>query len=141
MPTLIRLTRDTAHHLVDADVFDGPVHSDQLARFVDDPGHALVFALWQGAVVGFASGAVLLHPDKRPTFFVNEVGVRPSMQRRGIATQMCTRLFEIARDLGCHGVWLATEADNVAARALYRTLRARETTGVVVYDWDGAMDD
>ena len=47
--------------------------------------------------------------------------------------------MERARARGCKGIWLATETDNIAARALYRRLGADETTGIVVYDWDGAM--
>ncbi|MCA9554216.1 MAG: hypothetical protein KC933_29545, partial [Myxococcales bacterium] len=34
--------------------------------------------------VAFASGTVLLHPDKAPGFFVNEVGTRESHLRRGL---------------------------------------------------------
>lgn len=71
---------------------------------------------------------------------MNEVDVTPKQQQRGIATVLCQKLIEIARQRGCKGIWLATEDDNVAARALYRKLDARETAGIVVYDWDGVMD-
>jgi ribosomal protein S18 acetylase RimI-like enzyme len=74
-----------------------------------------------------ASGTVLLHPDKQPAFFINEVSVVEDLRRTGIATALCERLLEVARAKGCKGVWLATEADNAEARALYRKLRARQT--------------
>ena len=32
-------------------------------------------------------------------------------------------------------IWLGTESDNEPARALYRKLGARETEGLVIYDW------
>ncbi len=89
--------------------------------------------------VGMASGQVMLHPDKPPAFFINEVGVRETHQRRGIGKRLCAALIEAARAEDCKGIWLATESDNLAARALYRALDARETRDVVVYDLDGAM--
>lgn len=135
-----RLTAATAPLLAGAAVFDGPVRPTSLAAFVADPGHELVFATSGGRVVGFASGTILLHPDKAPSFFVNEVGVEEDVRRQGIGAAVTERLMEIARAAGCEGIWLATEADNTPARALYRRLAARETGDIVVYDWDGAMD-
>jgi ribosomal protein S18 acetylase RimI-like enzyme len=122
-------------------IFDRPILPDQAAAVLHAQDHDLVAALAEDTIVGFASGAVLLHPDKPPAYFVAEVGVDDAFQRRGIATRIMATLIEIARARGCIGVWLATEDANGPARALYRKLGARETTGVVVYDWDGAMDD
>ncbi len=138
-PTCHVLTPETAHLLAGAQVFDLPLRPAQLAAFIADPGHDLVFATQGARVVGFASGTVLLHPDKPPAFFINEVGTVEDLRRQGIALQLCRLLMERARARGCKGIWLATETDNIAARALYRRLDADETTGIVVYDWDGAM--
>ena len=138
----------TYHHLgpndgpliEDSDVFDNSVDPVQLAAFLVDPGHEMVVALAGSKVIGMASGTVLLHPDKPPAFFVAEVGVDEDMRKLGIGSALVERLLNVARARGCQGIWLATEADNIAARALYRTVGARETGGIVVYDWDGAMD-
>ena len=138
--TYHRLTEDTAPYLECAEVFDNPVKPDQLDAFVQDVGHELIFARVGEVVLGFASGVIVLHPDQAPVFFLNEVGVEPEWRRRGIASALCLRLIDIARDRGCKGVWLATELGNAPARALYRSLSARETADIVVYDWDGAMD-
>ena len=138
--TYHRLGQDNVRLLDQAEIFDNPVDPEQLARFLGDDGHELVFARSGRTIIGFASGTVLLHPDKAPAFFVNEVDVAPAYRRQGVATALCKMLIGVARDLGCQGIWLATEADNVAARSLYRGLDARETGAVVVYDWDGAMD-
>lgn len=132
---------ETAHLLDGADVFDNQVDPVQLAAFVTDSGHEMVFAMTGARVVGMASGTVLLHPDKQPLFFINEVGVNEDMRNRGIGTVLSKKLMELARGKGYQGIWLATETDNVEARALYRKLDARETEAVVVYDWDGAMDE
>lgn len=82
---------------------------------------------------------MLLHPAKASVFFINEVDVAPAYRRQGVATALSRKLIGIARDRGCRRIWLATEEDNVAARALYRRLDARETGAIVVCDRDGAM--
>jgi len=140
--TLRRLGPDDLDRLlgVSNGLFDKSIRPDQAAAFLNDPLHEIVLAIDAGKVVGLASGQVMLHPDKSPAFFVNEVGVRDDYQRRGIATRLSENLMQIARARGCEGIWLATEGDNAAARALYTAMGARETEGIVVYDWDGAMD-
>lgn len=135
------LEAKNAHHLVDADVFDNLVDPVQLATFVTDPGHEMVFATTGTKVIGMASGTVLLHPDKPPAFFINEVGVDENMRNQGIGTELTNKLMKVARGKGYQGIWLATETNNTEARALYQKLGARETDDVVVYDWDGALDD
>jgi len=139
--TLHHLRSENAAFLDGADVFDNLVDPAQLAAFVAGSGHEMVFAMVGKKVIGMASGTILLHPDKPPAFFINEVGVNEDMRRRGIATRLVQLLLKVARDSGCQGIWLATESDNVEARALYRKLGARLTEAVVVCDWDGAMDD
>lgn len=129
------LTADNAHLLLTASVFDNPVDATQLEWFVSDSGHELIFAVADNQVVGFASGTVLLHPDKQPAFLINEVDVDPQFQQQGIATCLCEKLIAQAKRKGCIGIWLATEVDNVAARGLYKKLKANETEAVVVYDW------
>ncbi len=135
------LRADNAQLLQDAEVFDNPVDADQLAAFVDSCGHRMVFATSGSTVVGMASGTVLLHPDKQPAFFINEVGVVADMRCRGIGKKLVHMLMEDARGSGCQGIWLATENDNTAAHALYRELAGRLTESVVIFDWDGALDD
>ena len=122
-------------------LFDKPVDPDQAHAFLADPGHLIVVAVDGEQVVGFASGTVLLHPDKQPAFFVNEVGVRKDWQRRGIGRAVCENLFDAARARGCSdGIWLGTEPDNVPALALYRALAGDEEP-FVGFGWDGAFDD
>jgi ribosomal protein S18 acetylase RimI-like enzyme len=129
---------DEAHVLdrVRAGTFDNPIDPTQAWAFLSTGLNVLVVAIQAGEVVGFASGTVLLHPDKPPAFFVNEVGVHDSVQRQGIASRLMERLLDIVRDRGVRGIWLATELDNAAARGLYRKIGARESEGFVVYDWD-----
>jgi ribosomal protein S18 acetylase RimI-like enzyme len=116
--------------------FDHAIRPDELTGFLKDNGHILVIAQIDGEVVGLASGTILRHPDKAPAFFFNEVGVHRDFRRQGMGSALSRALMDEARARGCHGIWLATEADNTPARALYRALGARETRDVVVYDWD-----
>ncbi|MEO1090048.1 MAG: GNAT family N-acetyltransferase [Pseudomonadota bacterium] len=136
-----RIGPENAALLAAADAFDQPVDPVQLAAFVADPGHEMIVATEGAKVVGMASGTVVLHPDQKPAFFVNEVGVEEAVRSRGIGTALVERLLDTARARGCASIWLATEATNRAARALYRKLGARETEGVVVYDWGVDMGD
>jgi hypothetical protein len=73
----------TIHHLGPQDLerlcavpeglFDHPVDPGLAAAFLADPLHELVLAYEGELAVAFASGTVLLHPDKPPSMFVNEV--------------------------------------------------------------------
>lgn len=123
------------------DTFDHAIIPAQALAFVTSPLHKIVVALDQGQVIALASGVMMFHPDKEPVFFINEVGVHEDFQRRGIGRAVTQALIDAARADGSSGIWLATEVDNKAARGLYCGLGARKTSGVVVYDWDGAMDD
>ncbi len=119
-------------------VFDNAVDAVQATRFLDDGCHEMVVAVSGGRVVAMASGVVLLHPDKRPQFFIHEVGTGDDWLRRGIAAKLMDALLGIAAERGCEYVWLGTEAGNSNARALYRRMGGRETTGIVMFEWGEA---
>jgi aminoglycoside 6'-N-acetyltransferase I len=119
-------------------LFDNAVDPAQAAAFLNDPLHEIVVALAGPDVVGFASGTVFLHPDKAPSMFVNEVGVRDEWQRQGIGKAVTERLFAVARERGCEGIWLGTEPDNVPALALYRSMGGEEAV-FVGFGWDDAL--
>lgn len=141
--TLRRLGPDDLAELlgIQEGLFDNPIREDQAEAFLNEPLHEIFLAFDGDMAVGMATGQIMLHPDKPPAFFVAEVGVRDAYQRRGIATQLCDALMQIAKARGCEGIWVATEGDNMPARALYAAMNARETTDIVVYDWDDrAMD-
>lgn len=122
MPLEIRLlSQDDAHVLqcVADGVFDGPVDPRWAAAFLADTRHHLIVALEDGWVVGMISAVDYLHPDKAPQLWINEVGVAPSQQRRGIGRRLLDAMLEHGRALGCTEAWLGTEETNTAARRLY----------------------
>ena len=136
--TIRNLGPEDAHILdrVKPGTFDNRIDPSWAFGFLATRVNELVVELDQGEVIGFASGTVIMHPDKPFSFFVNEVGVHEAYQRNGIATRLVKRICDLARDRGCDVIWVATEGDNMAARELYRSLGARETEDVVVYEWD-----
>ena len=116
-------------------VFDNDIIVEQASRFLSDQSHHIAVAIDDGVVVGFASANEYLHPDKATQFWVNEMGVAPTHQRRGIGKRLLALIFEVARDLGCDEVWLGTEKDNLPARALYRSVGGKEEE-VIMYTFD-----
>ncbi|MBT8409085.1 MAG: GNAT family N-acetyltransferase, partial [Alphaproteobacteria bacterium] len=123
---------------VQAGVFDHPIRPDQAAAFFANDLNVMVAAESGGRIVGMCSGHVMRHPDKAPAFFVNEISVHSGFRRRGIGTRLMQAILDAARRRGCEGIWLGTEKGNEAARGLYRSMGARETPGLVLYDWDDA---
>ena len=117
-------------------VFDNPIRPDMLTLFLEDPRHHLALAIENGEVVGMASANEYLHPDKDVQAWINEVGVAPAFRARGIATRLLGAMIERLRSRGLASVWVATEAGNDAARALYRKVGAEETEGVVMCELD-----
>ena len=138
--TLKRLGPDDLETLlaVRDGLFDEPMRPDQARAFLDDPLHECVLAFDGDLAVGMATGVVMLHPDKPPAMFINEVGTRDGYLRRGIGTAVTERMIAIGRARGCQGIWLGTEDDNVAALGLYRSMGAAAVPGVFL-GWDDAF--
>lgn len=131
--TTLHLLDGSNYRLLDRvheDVFDNPVRGELLAAFIANPMNHLVVAVSeeaeQGTVVGMASAIAYVHPDKPLQLFINEVGVALPYQRQGIGRRLVAELLKHAARLGCVEAWVATEVDNVAARALYRAAGGQE---------------
>jgi ribosomal protein S18 acetylase RimI-like enzyme len=119
-------------------LFDNDLRPDQSAAFLADPANLVLLAYDGDLAVGMATATILLHPDKAPALFVNEVGTRDSHLRQGIATALMEQLFAMARARGCQGIWLGTEPANTAALGLYRKLGGDEVP-FVGFGWDDAL--
>ena len=102
-------------------VFDGPVQQRWTREFLADARHHLIVAREDGVVVGMVTAVDYVHPDKAPQLWINEIGVAPSHQRRGIGRQLLDAMLAHGRTLGCAEAWLGTEESNVAARRLYES--------------------
>jgi aminoglycoside 6'-N-acetyltransferase I len=107
---------------VAAGVFDHDVDPALAAEFLGDSRHHLVVAIEDGTVVGFASGVHYVHPDKPAELWINEVGVAPSHQRRGLGKQLLRVIFARGRALGCREAWVLTSPANGPAVRLYESV-------------------
>ncbi len=118
------------------DVFDHQVDPALAAEFLSDPRHHLAIAIEDGQIVGMASGVHYVHPDKAPELWVNEVGVAPAQQGRGVGRRILAVLLEHGRSLGCQEAWLLTDDSNAAARRMYAAAGGRETTRQIMVSFD-----
>ncbi len=136
---VIRVNADNSSLLGDiaADVFDHPIIAEQLQAFVADPRHLLFVATDDNVVVGMASGFEYFHPDKQPQLFINEVGVSPAHQRKGIGKQLVQALIDEAKQRGCNCAWLGTENDNIPGQACFGSVPGgKDPTQFLLYEWD-----
>lgn len=121
-------------------VFDDPINTASAAQFLRDPNCILVAALDKtktDLVVGFASGHLCMHPDKdTPELFINEVGVAPAYQRRGVGKKVMTAMFAAGRAAGCRLAWLAVDEDNDAALGLYKAVGGKPPERQLHVDFD-----
>ena len=115
------------------DVFDAPIHPERLARYAAEPGHLMLLALDGDRVVGQIRAVVHFHPDEPAQLYIDNLGVSPSWQRRGIARRLIGAMLERGRAQGCEAAWVGTEMDNDAANALYRAWARGEP--FFLYQW------
>ena len=101
------------------EVFDDPLDPRLVAEFLDDQRHHLAVAVDGGQVIGFASAVHYVHPDKPAELWINEVGVAPSHQGRGVGKAVMRALLDHAELLGCREAWVLTDRSNDAAMRLY----------------------
>ena len=117
------------------DVFDYAIDPRWSREFFADARHHLIVALDGDMVVGMITAVDYVHPDKAPQLWINEVGVAPSHQRRGIGRRLLDAMLAHGRALGCTEAWLGTEETNTAARALYEGTGAAPEP-FVLYSWE-----
>jgi aminoglycoside 6'-N-acetyltransferase I len=110
-------------------VFDESCDPRLVAEFLADPRHHLAVAIDGGQIVGFASGVHYVHPDKPSEMWINEVGVAPSHQGRGLGKAILGTLVQHAEHLGCREAWVLTERANSAAMRLYASVGGEEAPG------------
>jgi aminoglycoside 3-N-acetyltransferase I len=119
------------------DLFDGPPLAAATEDFLASPTHHLLLAYDDaGRPIGMISGVETTHPDKGTEMFVYELGVAPDARLQGVGAGLVRALTVIARERGCYGMWVGTEAHNAAALATYRRAGANEEAPFVLLSWD-----
>jgi ribosomal protein S18 acetylase RimI-like enzyme len=118
-------------------VFDHAPQIPLTTEFLRDPWHHLVAAIDEDRVVGFISAMHYLHPDKLVELWINEVGVAPSHQSRGIGAELLRTMLDHGRKLGCVNAWVLTDKANTAAMRLYTRAGGLETEKpAVMFEFD-----
>lgn len=105
-----------------ADVFDRAIEPQLAATALASADALLFVAVAHGFVVGQVSGIILRHPDEAPELYIDNLGVAPEWHRQGIATELVAAMAQLARTMGCAGLWVLTEPDNAAARGFYASV-------------------
>jgi ribosomal protein S18 acetylase RimI-like enzyme len=128
----------TADEVVAAQhLFDGPAVPDAVRRFLDEPGHHLLLAYAGDArPVGMVSGVETTHPDKGTEMFLYELAVDEGYRRQGIGTALVAALGQLARELGCYGMWVLVDHDNDPALATYAAAGGATESQPVMIGWD-----
>jgi aminoglycoside 6'-N-acetyltransferase I len=110
-------------------VFDNPVNESFAREFLNDPRHHIVVALVDGVVIGFASAVHYIHPDKPPELWIDEVGVAPAHQNKGVGKAIMTEILQVGKQLGCVTAWVLTDRSNAAANGLYKSVGGQAAEG------------
>lgn len=116
------------------DVFDDEI-KDELLQAVLHNGQLLVTAIFDGAVVGQLQAMIQHHLDGPPQLYIDNLGVSPLHQRRGIARRLIREVSMWASELGCQEAWIVTDLNNHEANALYQSIEAQHST-VAMYSLD-----
>ena len=116
-------------------LFDDEPEPAATARFLAAGDHHLLLAYVDERPVGFVTGVETTHPDKGTEMFLYELGVDEAFRRRGIGTALVAALRDLAAERGCYGMWVLTDADNVAALGAYEAAGGRDPQPQMMLDW------
>jgi aminoglycoside 6'-N-acetyltransferase I len=109
--------------------------NNELLQAVLDNDQFLLAAIFDGAVVGQLQAMIEHHLDGAPQLYIDNLGVSPLHQRRGIARRLIQEVSLWANELGCQQAWIVTDLDNQEANALYRSIGAQRSS-VALYSID-----
>jgi ribosomal protein S18 acetylase RimI-like enzyme len=134
--TLRWLTRDDVDAVVAASrLFDHAVRPEWARRFLDEATHHLCIAYNDDEPAGMVTGVEMTHPDKGTEMFLYELGVENAFRGQGIGTMLVAALADRARDRGCYGMWVLTDAENEAGLRTYQAGGATERDDEVMLSW------
>jgi ribosomal protein S18 acetylase RimI-like enzyme len=110
-----------------------PVHA---WAFLTTGVNATTVALSEGQVVGYATGIVIMHPNRPREFLVTDLGVHQEFRGRGLGTRLVERLRNVAAERGCESMAMLSESSNGGAQRVSEKLLGGETESVVRTTWD-----
>jgi len=142
VPAIAALYLEVAEEVVarEAALRRVPAGADVEHRYrsrIEDPCRAVLLALMDGSVIGFADAGLQQHGDEgtydRPGVFayVEELIVTSACRRRGVASALMRALEGWAKDAGARTMVLDTHVTNAEVRSFYQALGYREM-GVIL---------
>lgn len=109
--------------------------AEALRRYLEQPGTLLVMAFAGEETAGALLATTILNPYRKTNWlYIDEVDVKPSFRRRGIASKLMQGAFTFAREHNLKEAWLGTEPDN-PANHLYKGLDPHEVEEFVGYTY------
>jgi ribosomal protein S18 acetylase RimI-like enzyme len=88
-------------------------------------------------LLGIASSRIEIKPyGKELWLYVDEVDVCSDQRQKGAGKAIMQKLIEIASERACKEVWLGAEVENMAANALYLSLKPDTLSQVVGYTFE-----
>jgi aminoglycoside 6'-N-acetyltransferase I len=79
----------------------------------------MIIAVCEKQVIGQIAAYVHSHPDRASDVYIDNLGVAPPFQRRGVARRLLDEVLAWGKTLDCDQAWIVTDTGNNAARALY----------------------
>ena len=106
-----------------------PPSSAYLERILAKPHFFALVAEEQGQIIGgLAAYELEKFEQERSEIFIYDLAVAETHRRHGVATALIEETRRIAAERGVHVMFIATEADNHPAVALYSKFGTREET-------------
>ena len=115
----------------------------RLQRFSSYPCYRLFVAEVDGAVVGTFALLIMdnLAHLGAPSGIVEDVGVLPEFQGRGIGKQMMHKARELCAEAGCYKLVLSSNARRTAAHSFYESLGFRKHGVSFLVEQEGPGDE
>ena len=128
----LRVTKpdDLLSREIAVDVFDEAIDAELLTQFVSQPSHQALFIACEagGHVIGQLKVQIVQSVDQPTSLYIDNLGVAPTHQRRGVASALIEAAKQWGREARAQSIWVATELDNSAARALNEASGLTEQT-------------
>ncbi len=118
------------------EIAEGEYTVEGLHRYLQQSGHLFLCARTNGKFAGMAAAAILdkAYANSR-WLYVDELDVAADCRRLGVGTALMRYLLSLAREKRCVELWLGTETDNLAAKALYESLKPSEIEPFVGFNY------
>jgi SAM-dependent methyltransferase/GNAT superfamily N-acetyltransferase len=102
---------------------------------LEEPALMVFGAFTEERLVGLAWGYELVRPDGDSMVLVYDVEVDAAHRRHGIGRQLLLAFRNLADLQGHAKVWLITDVDNQAARALCESMGGAPRSNQLLYEW------